>query len=59
MKVTDSDAIRSYILGSRRGSLKQDTDTAAVWMAQLGYFSLFAGAASLFTARFGYAERGG
>ncbi len=51
MKVNDADSIGSYILGSRRASRKQETDIAAKWLSQLGYFSLFAGAASLFSAQ--------
>ncbi len=44
-KITDSTS--SDILGHRQ---IQDVDTAAGWLSRLGYFSLFAGAASLFAA---------
>ncbi len=51
MKIKDADSIVSYILGSRRASPKQEIDATAAWISQLGYFSLFAGAASLFSAQ--------
>ncbi len=47
MQIKLTDSTPSDILRSRQ---IQDAETAASWLSRLGYFSLFAGAASLFAA---------
>ncbi len=62
MKVKDLNSTRSHILGSRRSSgnaivserassPKLGAEAATDWLSRIGYFSLFAGAASLFAAQ--------